>query len=129
MANFIDCDRNRSVFPLWTILAALFAEEQNIALAETGQYAFRIVEKTADRDTEPISCDTKESFEELFRLSIDLASDNKPALRVVITDRASGAALEDVPNCTDYESLELFARNAFIMTSDGEYAVNLANIT
>lgn len=129
MANFLDCDRKRSVFPMWMMLASMFAEEQNIALAETGQYAFRIVEKTADRDTEPISCDTKESFEELFQLSIDLASDNKPALRVVITDRQSGYALEDVPNCTDFESIELFARNAFIMTTDGEYAVNLANIT
>lgn len=129
MANFLDCDRKRSVFPMWMMLASMFAEEQNIALAETGQYAFRIVEKTADRDTEPISCDTKESFEELFQLSIDLASDNKPALRVVITDRQSGYALDDVPNCTDFESIELFARNAFIMTTDGEYAVNLANIT
>lgn len=127
MADFVDCNRNS--FTIQTLLAALFAEEQNIALAETGQYAFRIVEKTADRDTDVIACKDMDSFWELLRQSIDLADDLKPALRVVITDRANGAALEDVPNCTDYEGLELFARNAFIMTSDGEVAVNLANIT
>jgi len=129
MANFITCAQKLNGFPIEVLLAALFAEEQNIALAETGQYAFRIVSKTADRDTEAISCDTKQSFMELFHQALDLADDGKPALRVVITDRADGAALEDVPNCGDYESLELFARNAFIMTSDGEVAVNLANIT
>lgn len=127
MANFVDCDTKGYGF--LTLLAALFAEEQNLALAETGQYAFRIVQKTADRDSEVISCATYDDFKELFHQAIDLASDNKPALRVVITDRASGTALTDVPNCTDYEDLELFARNCFIMTSDGEVAVNLANIT
>lgn len=127
MANFVDCNTNS--FSMLTLLAALFAEEQNLALAETGQYAFRIVQKSAARDSAPISCATKDSFVELFRQAIDLADDNKPALRVVITDRADGAALEDVPNCTDYEDLELFARNCFIVTTDDEIAVNLANIT
>ena len=127
MANFVDCTSNG--FGWQTLLAALFAEEQNIALAETGQYAFRIVEKNADRDAEPISCNSKDSFLELFHQALELAEDDKPALRVVITDRQSGYALEDVPNCTDYEDLELFARNAFIVTTDGDIAVNLANIT
>ena len=127
MANFIDCTTNS--FSFLTILASLFAEEQNLALAETGQYGLRIVEKTADRDEEPISCNSKDSFMELFRQAIDLADDSKPALRVVITDRADGASLQDVPNCGDYESLELFARNAFIVTTDGEIAFNLENIT
>lgn len=127
MANFVDCTSNG--FGFLTLLAALFAEEQNIALAETGQYAFRIVEKEADRDAEPIACNSKDTFIELFHQALDLADDSKPALRVVITDRSDGAALEDVPNCTDYESLELMARNTFIVTTDGEIAVNLANIT
>lgn len=127
MADFVDCTSNG--FGWQTILAALFAEEVNLALAGTGQYAFRIVQKTADRDTEPISCSTKESFLELFHMSIDMADDSKPALRVVITDRANGASLQDVPTCGDYEDLEFFARNSFIVTTDGEYAVNLANIT
>lgn len=127
MADFINS--NTTSFGWLTLLAALFAEEQNIALAETGQYAFRIVEKTADRDAEVISCATKDDFLTLFHRALDLASDDKPALRVVITDRLEGAALEDVPNCADYESLALFARNAFIMTSDDEVALNLANIT
>ena len=129
MADFYNCNNNLSAFPIEVLLMALFAEEQNIALAETGQYAFRIVSKTADRDSTVIACKDKDSFVELFRQALDLASDGKPALRVVITDRLEGAALEDVPNCTDAESLELFARNTFIMTSDGEVAVNLANIT
>ena len=127
MANFVDCTSNG--FGWMTLLAALFAEEQNIALAETGQYAFRIVEKTADRTATVIECKDKDTFLELFHQALDLASDGKPALRVVITDRVDGAALEDVPNCTDYESLELFGRNTFIMTSDDEVALNLANIT
>lgn len=127
MANFTDCNTNS--FSLETLLYALFAEEQNIALAETGQYAIRIVEKTADRNSDAITCDSKDTWEELFRRAIDLADDNKPALRVVITNRSDGTALEDVPNCGDYESLELLARNAFIMTTDGEVALNLANIT
>lgn len=127
MADFVDCTTNG--FGWQTLLAALFAEEQNIALTETGQYAFRISEQTADRDAEPISCNTKDDFLTLFHRALDLASDEKPALRVVITDRQSGYALEDVPNCTDYESLALFARNTFIMTTDGEVALNLANIT
>ena len=127
MADFVDCTTKD--FGWKVLLNALFAEEQNIALAETGQYAFRIVQKTADRDAAPISCNSKEDLETLFRRALDLADDSKPALRVVITDRANGAALEDVPNCTDYESLELFARNTFIMTTDDEVAVNLANIT
>lgn len=129
MANFITCNTKLNGFTLEVLLAALFAEEQNIALAETGQYAIRIVSKTADRDAEVISCDTKQSFMELFHQALHLADDGKPALRVVITDRADGAALQDVPNCGDYEGLELFARNAFIMTTDDEVAVNLANIT
>ena len=127
MSDFVDCTSNG--FGWLTILAALFAEEQNLALAETGQYAFRIVQKEADRDTEAISCDTKDTFIELFHRAIETADDGKPALRVVITDRADGAALEDVPNCGDYEGLDQLARNTFIMTSDGEVAVNLANIT
>jgi len=127
MADFVTCTTNG--FGWLTLLAALFAEEQNIALTETGQYAFRIVEKTADRDAEVISCNSKDDLITLFHRALDLADDSKPALRVVITDRADGAALEDVPNCTDYESLTLFARNAFIMTDEGEVAVNLANIT
>lgn len=130
MTDFISCTRNESYgFTFETVLASLFAEEQNIALAETGQYAFRIVEKTADRDAEVIACKDKDDFVELFMQSIDLADDLKPALRVVITDRANGAALEDVPNCTDHEDIRLLARNTFIMTTDGEVAVNLANIT
>ena len=129
MADFYTCTSNLSAFTVETLLMALFAEEQNIALAETGQYAFRIVEKTADRDTPVIACNDKDSLLELFRQAIDLADDGKPALRVVITNRADGAALEDVPNCTDAENLTLFARNTFIMTTDGEVALNLANIT
>lgn len=127
MADFVDCSTNS--FGWLTLLASLFAEEQNIALAETGQYAFRIVEKTADRTAEPIACNTKDDFLELFHRALDLADDSKPALRVVITDRANGASLEDVPNCTDYEDLRQFARNTFIMTDEDEVAVNLANIT
>lgn len=127
MANFVDCDEKG--FGWLTLLAYLFNEEQNIALAETGQYAFRIVEKTADRDADAISCNTKDTFFELFHRALETADDGKPALRVVITDRSDGAALEDVPNCMDYEGLELLARNTFIMTDEGDVAVNLANIT
>ena len=127
MANFVDCYSNG--FGWLTLLGYLFNEEQSLALAETGQYAFRIVEKTADRDAAPISCNTMDSLLELFHRSLETADDGKPALRVVITNRANGAALEDVPNCTDYESLEFLARNTFIMTDEGDVAVNLANIT
>ena len=127
MADFVDCTSNG--FGWMTLLAALFAEEQNIALAETGQYAFRIVEKTADRDAEVIACTDKDTFIELFHRALDTADDDKPALRVVITDRANGAALEDVPNSADQEDLILKARNLFIMTDEDEVAVNLANIT
>lgn len=125
--NFVDCYSNS--FGWLTLLAYLFNEEQNIALTETGQYAFRIVEKIADRNAEVIACNTKDDFLILFHKSLETADDNKPALRVVITDRPNGFALEDVPNCMDYEDLELKARNTFIMTSEGDVAVNLANIT
>ena len=127
MANFVDCSSNG--FGWLSLLSALFAEEQNLALAETGQYAFRIVQKTADRDTEAIDCNSHDTFIELFHRALHTADDGKPALRVVITDRANGASLEDVPNCGDYEGLDLLARQTFIMTTDGEVALNLANIT
>ena len=127
MADFVDCTSNG--FGWMTLLAALFAEEQNLALVGTGQYAFRIVEKTADRDAEVIACTDKDTFMELFHRALDLADDAKPALRVVITDREDGASLIDVPNCADQEDLVLKARNLFIMTDEDEVAVNLANIT
>lgn len=127
MANFVDCDTKGYGF--LTILAALFAEEQNLALTGTGQYAIRITTKTADRDSAAISCSTYDSFKELFHRAIDLASDNKPALRVVSTERQSGTGLADVPDCANYEDLEFFARRCFIMTSDDEVALNFANIT
>jgi len=127
MANFVDCDSNG--FGWLTLLAALFAEEQNLALAATGQYAFRIVEKTADRDSDAIDCDTHDTFIHLFHRAMHTADDGKPALRVVITNRANGASLIDVPGCGDYESLDTLARRTFIMTTDGEVALNLANIT
>jgi len=124
MADFIDCSRKLSAFPIQVLLASLFAEE-----GTTGQYVLRIVEKSADRTADPISCDNKEDFEILFQQAMDLASDNKPALRVVITDRVEGATLVDVPDCTNAEGLNLLARKTFITTTDGEIAVNLANIT
>ena len=124
--NFIDCTTNS--FGLPTLLASLFAEQMTLALTETGQYAFRVVTKTAG-DSGVIACNTKDDFVELFHQALEMADDNKPALRVVITDRANGASLKDVPNCTDYESIGLMARNAFIYDSDGNVAINLANIT
>lgn len=132
MADFVNCNRNESTgFDFGTLLRALFAEEQNLALAETGQYAMRIMDMTAsvDRDSAVISCNTEDDFRMLFHRSIGLADDGKPALRVVITDREDGASLEDVPNCTDHEDLDQFLRNAFIMLDDDEVAFNLANIT
>ena len=127
MANFVDCGTNS--FDFHTYANAILAEEQNLALAETGQYAIRIVEVTADRDTEVITCNTHDSLFDLFKQALYIADDGKPALRVVITNRANGAALEDVPNCGDYEDLELMLRQAFIRDTDGEIALNLANIT
>jgi hypothetical protein len=127
MADFVDCNSNG--FGFLTILAALFAEEQSHALTRTGQYAFRVMSVTADRDSRPISCSTLDDFVELFHRSIGLASDNKPALRIVLTNKQSGSGLEDVPECGNYEDLNFFARNTFIYTDDDEVAVNLANIT
>jgi len=124
--NFIDCTTNSFGMP--TLLASLFAEVMNIALLGTGQYAFRVVTKTAG-DSGVIVCNTKDDFVELFHQALEMADDNKPALRVVITDRANGVSLKDVPDCTDYESIGLFARNTFIYDSDGNVAFNLANIT
>ena len=128
MANFID-DCMANGFGWETLLTACFAEEQSLALARTGQLAFRIVEKTADRDTEPIDCNNYATFLELWHQALHTADDGKPALRVVITDRANGASLVDVPVCGNAENIDLLARRTFIYTTDGEVAVNLANIT
>lgn len=127
MADLITCS-NLSVFTWDDILRALFSEEVTLALAGTGQYAFRIVQKTAG-DGDVIACSDKDTFKELFFRSIEIADDNKAALRVVITDRANGASLRDVPQCVNHEGLELMARLSFIYDSNGDVAVNLANIT
>lgn len=128
MANFID-DCSANGFGWKTLLTACFAEEVSLALVRTGQLAFRIVEKTADRTADAISCNDKDTFMELWHQALHTADDGKPALRVVITNRSNGASLVDVPVCGNVEDIELLARRTFIMTTDGEVAVNLANIT
>ena len=127
MANFATCDKND--FSWQTYFKAISAEEQNISLVGTGQYALRIVEKTADRTDKVIDCENHASLFELFKQALHIADDGLPALRVVITDRANGAALGTVPSCGDEEDVELIARRMFIYTTDGEVALNLANIT
>ena len=124
--NFIDCTTNS--FGLPTLIASLFAEQMTLALVGTGQYAFRVATKTAG-DSGVIVCATKEDFVELFHQAFEMGTDDKPVLRLVITDRVNGASLKDVPDCTNYESLVDKSRNAFIYDSDGNVAINLANIT
>ena len=124
--NFIDCTTNS--FGLPTLLASLFAEQMTLALVGTGQYALRVRTKTAG-DSGVIVCSTKEDFVTLFHQAFEMGDDGKPVLRLVITDRADGASLKDVPDCANYESIGEMARRTFIYDSDGNVAINLANIT
>ena len=118
--NWTDCQTNQ--IDMWTVVASLFAEEAGT------HYPFRIVQKTFYAG-QPIACDTKDSFEELFRRAIEIADDNKPALRVVIVDYPNGVGLDDVPPCVNSEDVEYMARRNFCITTEGDVAVFLANIT
>ena len=120
MANFVDCYMKD--IDILTLLSALFAKDAG------GHYPFRVVTKTKDAG-DPIACKSKEQFRDLLRMAVELADDNKPALRICVTDYADGATLTDVPPCANAEDLELFARFAFCYDTNGDVCVALANIT
>ena len=122
MTDYIDCTTNNIDF--FTMLASLFAQD-----ADECHY-FRVVATTEDAtDCEPIECLTQDKFVELFRQSIELADDSKPALRVILDDFVNGVGLEDVSDCGNQEDLNHLMRKIFVLDSNGDMAVNLANIT
>lgn len=124
MADFISCDNNS--LTLSNILASLFDVDTN------NNMYFRIVVATQSQthaEDEVIECGNYQQFIALFRQCIALADDNRPALRVVITNFSNGTWLSSGHICGTAKDLTLLARQCFVYTTDDEVAFNLASIT
>ena len=120
MADFITCSNN--FITCLTLLRGLFAADANEV------YGLRVVEKTMS-EGDVITCSTHEEFEQLFKKAIEIADDNKPALRVCMTAKANGVGLVDANLCDEHKSMELLSRLVFVYDTNGDVAVNLWSIT
>ena len=124
MADFISCDNNS--LTLGNILASLFDVDTN------GQMYMRILVKSASQTHEAgdvIECGNYQQFMILFRQCIGVADDNRPALRVIVTEFSNGTGLSSGHICGTVKDLTLLFRQCFSYTSDDEIAFNLASIT
>lgn len=122
MTDYIDCTTNN--IDIFTLIRSLFAQDASEC------HYLRVITTTEDAtDCDPIDCLDWDTLQILFQRSIGLADDNKPALRIILDDFANGVGLEDVPDCGNQEDLVHLMRRAFVLDTNGEMAVNLANIT
>lgn len=121
MTDFITC--NTKDYTFLTLLRGLYTQ-----VDADGTYGIRVVQKTK-KEGGVITCSKKETFDQLFRKAIDLADDNKPALRICVTDAADGAGLSNADECGIYKGLDLLSRLSFVYTTEDEVALSLINIT
>ena len=120
MANYYTGTKQMVSIP--TIIAAL------IEKTSAGVYGLRIVSKTySDTDIHPIGAN--QEIDALLRQSIAIGTDSKPALRVVITEKATGTGLTSGSTAGSLVSTEALEMLTFVETSDGEIALQIYSIT
>jgi len=120
MSNYYD--NTKQVLPLDILLPYL------VSKTAAGVHGFKIVSKTYSSD-EVCPVAANQDIEDLWRRAIAIGDDNKPALRVCITEKANGTGLTagaiaaaSIPN-------ETLLSLCFVETSDGEIALNIYSIT
>jgi len=94
-----------------------------------GQYGLRTVQKTIDATADTIVCNSMQTFSTLLTQCIEIGTDNKPVLRVVITTAITGAGLSNVPDCGQNETLDLMLSKSFCTDTNGDICFQLWNIT
>lgn len=124
MANSFVCgDRMQEA-----IIKSLINQDSNIATT-WAQYGFRTVQKTKDATATTLVCNSMQTFWTLFSECIEIGTDNKPVLRLVITAKVSGSGLSDVPICGIDEELDLMLSRCFCTDTNGDICFQLWNIT
>jgi len=121
MANYYN--GTKQAISLGRIFAALVDKTSSGAV-----HGLRIVAKTySDDDIHPVGAN--QNVEDLFRQAIAVADDSRPALRVVITEKANGTGLETASIAGSSISNPILTSLSFVETSDGEIALQLYSIT
>ncbi len=108
--NWTSCDNN--YFSLETLLMALHAE----AVAPIMMRGLKICAYQGDGEVEEIiTCDTQDSWLDLFRQALTYGDDGGVSLRVYMWT----GLYTDVPICANGESLDDVMRTSFVMTDEG----------
>lgn len=124
MANMLTCgDRMQEA-----VIKSLINKDSNIATT-VAQYGLRTAQKTRDATASAITCDSGQSFWTLFNEALEVGTDGKIVLRIIIEAKVSGSGLSDVPDCGVYEELDLMLSQCFAVDTNGDIALVLWNIT
>ena len=126
MADFVTCANN---FDTPTIMRALYGRSLSLAGTPTNLTYFRIFKATRDSRVAPIVCVAGDTFNDMFRKCIHLSPDNQPSLRVCEETFEDGSGLTDAYTCAVGYTPSDVDMTLFCVTTDGEYAVLVANVT
>lgn len=114
MADFITCDT--AGFSVNTILASMFSElDSNANIC-----GFRIINETGATFEEFLECQSYDSWEELFKLALEIDANGMAALRIIISSDANS-----IPSCGSDDPMENMLRRSFVKLDDGSIALLL----
>lgn len=114
MANFISCDT--AGYSVDTILASMFSELDS----DTRVAGFRIINKTGTTFEYLSDCSSYDSWEELFKMALEIDTNGYAALRVVISDDANSMAA-----CDEHDPMANLIRRSFVKLADDSVALLL----
>jgi len=124
MANMLGCGDIMQE----AVIKSLINKDSNIATT-VAQYGLRTVQKTRDATAKAITCDSGQDFWTLFNEALEVGTDGKAVLRIIIEAKQSGSGLSDVPDCGTHEELDLMLMQCFAVDTNGDVAFVLWNIT
>lgn len=124
MANMLVCgDRLQE-----GVIKSLINKDSNIATT-IAQYGLRTAQKTRDASAAAITCDSGQSFWTLFNECLEVGTDGKAVLRIIIEAKVNGSGLSDVPDCGTDEKLDLMLSQCFAVDTNGDICFVIWNIT
>ena len=114
MSNYVTCGKAGISFE--TLLGALIVRNDTLS----ANNFINVTVYLANVRTEPISCSTKDSFYELFQRALELDTDGRPSLRIILQ---TADADDDV--CNVGEQLEDALRMCFARNESGDVCLML----
>jgi len=109
------------------LLKSIVAGRHNLAMT-IGDYAIKVIIKTKDHS--PEGCGNSPSLWERLRSAISVEDCGTIGLNVVFVDRCNCLSCgEELPCNTGDQTFEDLLLQAFVYTTDGQWALQVLNVT